>query len=78
MRGGWSEVTLTWAVLEDLTGSPTRSVGAAGAAALEAELAAALAPLRGPERAPAARAPQPFCSGCPGLDAMCPVALAAP
>ena len=78
LRGGWSEVTLTWAVLEDLAGSPTRSVGAADAAALEAELAAALAPLRGPERAPAARAPQPFCSGCPGLDAMCPVALAAP
>jgi ATP-dependent helicase/nuclease subunit A len=76
LRAGWSDVTLAWAVLEDLPGSPSRTVRDSDAAALEAEVAAALAPLRRPERPPAATTPQPFCSGCPGLDAMCPVALA--
>jgi hypothetical protein len=78
LRAGWDEVALAWAVVEDLAGSPARTVAAADAAGLEAELAAALAPLRRPDRPPAARTPQPFCSACPGLDAMCPVALAPP
>ena len=68
-------MTLAWAVLEDLPGSPARIVGAEDAAALEAEVAAALAPLRLEARPPAAATPQPFCTGCPGLEAMCPVAL---
>ena len=75
LRAGWEEVTLAWAVLEDLPGSPARIVGAEDAAALEAEVAAALAPLRLEARPPAAATPQPFCTGCPGLEAMCPVAL---
>ena len=76
LRAGHDEVTLAWALLEDLAGSPVRRVRRADAAALEAEVAEALAPLRDPARPPAAREPAPFCSGCPGLDAMCPVALA--
>ncbi|HEX2506842.1 MAG TPA: UvrD-helicase domain-containing protein [Miltoncostaeaceae bacterium] len=74
LRAGSTEVTLAWAVVEDLAASPTRTVGPADAAALEGELAVALAPLRRAERPSAARTAQPFCSGCPGLDAMCPVA----
>ena len=58
LRAGWSEVTLTWAVLEDLAASPARSVGPADAAALEAELLEALAPLRAPG-APRGRADAP-------------------
>ena len=57
LRAGWEEVTLAWAVLEDLPGSPARIVGAEDAAALEAEVAAALAPLA--PRGPAARRRDP-------------------
>jgi hypothetical protein len=76
LRAGWTEVTLRWVVLEDIAGSPSRVVRAEDAPALEARVRAALAALRGPDRTPAALTPQVFCSGCPGLDAMCPVAVA--
>ena len=74
LRAGWSEVTLRWVVLEDIAGSPSRVVRGADAPALDAEVRAALGPLHGTARPPAAHTPQPFCAGCPGLDALCPVA----
>jgi ATP-dependent exoDNAse (exonuclease V) beta subunit len=76
LRAGRREVALGWIVLEDVAGSPWRTVRGADAPALEAAVEAALRPLRSPARPPSARTPQPFCSGCPGLDAGCPVALA--
>ncbi|HEX2504093.1 MAG TPA: UvrD-helicase domain-containing protein [Miltoncostaeaceae bacterium] len=78
LRAGWREVELAWLLLEDVAGSPSRTVRQADDADLEAEVADGLAPLRVPERPSAATTPQPFCSGCPGLDAMCLVALAGP
>ena len=78
LRGGWTEVTLAWVALEDVSGSPTRTVRAEDAGALEDEVRAALRPLADVARPPAATTPQPFCSGCPGLDAGCPVAALAP
>ena len=75
LRAGWREVALGWIVLEDVAASPWRTVRGADAPSLEAAVDAALDPLRSPPRPPAARTPQPFCSGCPGLDAGCPVAL---
>ena len=63
-------------VLEDIAGSPTREVREEDAPVLEAEVRAALGALRGTARPPAAHTPQPFCAGCPGLDALCPVAAA--
>ncbi len=74
LRAGWSEVTLRWVVLEDIAGSPSRTVRAGDAPALEAAVRAALAPLRGTGRPAAAATAQPFCAHCPGLDALCPVA----
>ncbi len=76
LRDGAREAALCWVVLEDVAGSPWRIVEASAAAALESEVAAALEPLRRAGRPAAARGPQPFCRGCPGLEAMCPVALA--
>ena len=74
LRAGWREVTLHWVVLEDIAGSPVRVVTTADVPALEAEVRAALAGLHADERPAAAERAQPFCSGCPGLDAMCIVA----
>jgi RecB family exonuclease len=74
LRAGWREVTLHWVVLEDIAGSPMRVVTVADAPALEAEVREALAALRPGERPSATTVAQPFCSGCPGLDAMCVVA----
>lgn len=76
LRAGRREVALGWIVLDDPAGSPWRTVGPGDADALEDEVGAAMAPLRADARPPAARTPQPFCDGCPGLDGMCPVAAA--
>ena len=76
LRAGWSEVTLRWVVLEDIAGSPSRTVRTGDAPALEAAVRAALAPLRGTGRPAAAATAQPFCARCPGLDQLCPVAEA--
>jgi hypothetical protein len=76
LRAGWSEVTLRWVVLEDIAGSPSRTVRTDDVPALEAAVRAALAPLRGAGRPVAATTAQPFCARCPGLDALCPVAEA--
>jgi hypothetical protein len=76
LMAGFREVTLGWIALEDVAGSPLRTVAAADVPALEDEIRRALAPLTTPERPPAASVPQPFCSGCPGLVSGCPVALA--
>jgi ATP-dependent helicase/nuclease subunit A len=77
LRAGWREVTLHWVILQDIAGSPLRVVTAADAPALEAEVREALAALRDTGRPAAAETAQPFCSGCPGLDAMCAIASAA-
>jgi ATP-dependent exoDNAse (exonuclease V) beta subunit len=76
LRAGHERATLQWAVLEDLPGSVERVVTAADVPGLEAEVRAALAGLRDGERPAATTTPQPLCSGCPGLDALCPVAEA--
>jgi ATP-dependent helicase/nuclease subunit A len=74
LRAGWREVKLHWVVLEDIAGSPVRVVTMHDVPALEAEVREAVAALRAAERPAATDVAKPFCSGCPGLDAMCPIA----
>jgi aminoglycoside phosphotransferase (APT) family kinase protein len=76
LRAGWREVTVEWVLLEDLAARRGLVVSAADAPHLEREVRAALAPLRSGGRPAAATTPQPFCSACPGLEAMCVVASA--
>lgn len=74
LEAGHREVALAWVVLDDLAATRVDAMGAGEAGALRARVAGLLGRLRDPARPAAASVPQPFCSGCPGLDAMCPVA----
>lgn len=75
LRAGFSEVVLGWILLEDIAASPLRVVRTSDSGALVDEIRAVTTAIRSGMRAPAARTPQSFCTGCPGLDAMCPVSL---
>ncbi|HJZ61394.1 MAG TPA: 3'-5' exonuclease, partial [Miltoncostaeaceae bacterium] len=77
LRAGADAVELSWVFLEALDDPQVRTVGPADVPALEAEVRAVLDALRASEPVPAAVTAQPFCAGCPGLRALCPVALVA-
>ena len=66
LRAGWREVELAWLLLEDVAGSPSRTVRQADDADLEAEVADGLAPLRVPERPSAATTPSPSAAAARG------------
>jgi ATP-dependent helicase/nuclease subunit A len=73
LRAGAARAELRWTFLDALDAPQVRVVAGADAGALEDEVRAALAAVRdGPPTAAADR-PQPFCDGCPGLRAFCPV-----
>ena len=78
LRAGHPRAELCWVFLEAPGDPQVRRVTAADAPALEAEVLAALGAIREGERSPAATEPQPFCAGCPGLRAFCPVSASAP
>jgi len=77
LREGAAAAELRWVFLEAPDDPQVRTVGPEDLPALEAEVREVLEALRSSEPRPAALTPQAFCSGCPGLRALCPVALAA-
>ncbi|MEW6582259.1 MAG: UvrD-helicase domain-containing protein [Actinomycetota bacterium] len=76
LRAGHPRVECRWVLCEAPDEPVTAVFAASDAPALEAEVRAALDRVRAGGDAPAAVTPQPFCGGCPGLRALCPVATA--